>query len=158
MKKISTRKTQDLSDTGKAFVPRSHINAQVRSTAKPEGLSFSLTLTHSLLCRWLVLSPTASFLSNSGKKRGKDTPQGPDGSLTSFVLLQVYYKPLNVALSVLLSRLAAHFSANAGVLSSTVLFFHHWHKSFLNRATIARFLFASKKRRRSGAFLIKSSF
>ena len=43
----------------------------------------SLTLTRSLQYRWRVMSPTASFLSNSGKKRGKETPQGTDGSLTS---------------------------------------------------------------------------
>ena len=45
-----------------------------------------LTLTHSLLCGQFVLSSTTSFLSNSGKKRGKETPQGTDGSLTSYVL------------------------------------------------------------------------
>ena len=34
----------------------------------------------------LVQSPTASFLSTSGKKRGKETPQGTNGSLTSVSL------------------------------------------------------------------------
>jgi len=45
--------------------------------------ALSVPLTYSLLIRRLVLSPTASFLSTSGKKRGKETPQGTDGSLTS---------------------------------------------------------------------------
>ena len=82
-----------------------------------------LTLTYSLLCRRLVLSPTASFLSNSGKKRGKETPQGTDGSLTSFALLRQIRKPLNVALPLRLTRSAAYFSANIESLSSFVLFF-----------------------------------
>jgi len=32
------------------------------------------------------MPPAAIFLSNSGKKDGKETPQGTDGSLTSFIL------------------------------------------------------------------------
>ena len=45
-----------------------------------------LALTDSLLCCRLVLSPTGNFLSTSGKKVTKETPQGTDGSLTSYVL------------------------------------------------------------------------
>ena len=45
-------------------------------------LFFSLPLSDSLLCCHLVLSPTATFLSTSGKKGGKETPQGTDGPLT----------------------------------------------------------------------------
>ncbi|MBR5216935.1 MAG: hypothetical protein IKV68_01095, partial [Oscillospiraceae bacterium] len=63
-------------------------------------MSSALTLTDSLPCCDLVLSPTATFLSNSGKKGGKETPQGTDGSLTSFILSQWYNKPLNVELPV----------------------------------------------------------
>ncbi|MBQ3533427.1 MAG: hypothetical protein IJA51_06985 [Oscillospiraceae bacterium] len=61
--KISTRETCGISGT--------------------EGLSSALTLTDSLPCCDLVLSSTTSFLSTSGKKRGKETPQGTNGSLTS---------------------------------------------------------------------------
>ena len=47
------------------------------------SLRTPLTLTDSLPCCDLVLSSTTSFLSTSGKKRGKETPQGTNGSLTS---------------------------------------------------------------------------
>ena len=73
-------------------------------------MSSALTLTHSLLCRWRVLSPTGNFLSTSGSptrlrsldafhqpkihrrrlvffgchgKVTKETPQGTHGPLTS---------------------------------------------------------------------------
>ena len=49
------------------------------------GSFYALTLTMLPAENSLVLSPTASFLSTSEKKRGKETPQGTDGSLTSFV-------------------------------------------------------------------------
>ena len=55
-----------------------------------------LALSHSLRGGRHVLSPTATFLSTSGKKGGKETPQGTDGSLTSFILSQQVHKPLNV--------------------------------------------------------------
>ena len=47
------------------------------------GLSSALTLTDSPPCCDLVLSSTTSFLSTRGKKEGKETPQGTNGSLTS---------------------------------------------------------------------------
>ena len=47
------------------------------------SLRTPLTLTDSLPCCDLVQSSTTSFLSTSGKKRGKETPQGTNGSLTS---------------------------------------------------------------------------
>ena len=71
--------------------------------ARGEGRAyFALTLSYSLRVCNLVLSasaqrywprqtppkdagsPTAPFLSTSGKKRGKETPQGTDGPLTPF--------------------------------------------------------------------------
>ena len=59
-----------------------------------------LALTDSLLCGRLVLSPTGNFLSTSGKKVTKETPQGTDGSLTSFIRQAVPTKTgQNVALT-----------------------------------------------------------
>ena len=59
------------------------VKGAVTVQAVTGGLSSALTLTDSPPCCDLVLSSTTSFLSTSGKKRGKETPQGPNGSLTS---------------------------------------------------------------------------
>ncbi len=66
-------------------------------------------------------APLGNFLS-SAKESHQRTPQGTDGSLTSFILPQGCCKSLNMALRSHLPCLAAYFSANIGVFSSSVLF------------------------------------
>ena len=88
--------------------------------AADKDLFTALTLTHSLLCRWRVLPPAGNFLS-SAKESHQRTPQGTDGSLTSFALLRQIRKPLNVVLPLRLTRSTAYFAAKVERCAPTFL-------------------------------------
>ena len=73
------------------------------------------------------IAQALAFLGQSGKD-GKETPQGTDGSLTSFILSGENHKSLNVAWIVRLTRSAAYLFPNA---ETSLLSFclHHRHKA-----------------------------
>ncbi len=110
---------------------------RARRLGAPNLVAFpsSLALTHSLRGCRRVLPPAGNFLS-SAKESHQRTPQGTDGSLTSFVLLRQVRKGLNVVLPVRLTRSAVpqgHFLAlraqgapahKCAVLRSTVRKLH----------------------------------
>ncbi len=75
---------------------------------RSDGSPSSLTLTHSLLCRWLVLPPAGNFCHQ--RQKSPKTPQGTDGSLTSFALSRQVRKPLNVVWTLHLPRSATPLS------------------------------------------------
>ena len=128
-----------------------------------EDCPSALTLTRSLLCRWRVLSPTGNFLS-SAKESHQRTPQGTDGSLTSFALLRQIRKPLNVALPVLLPTplrqpFPSHFvPAKRGAFCSPLslpLSPHHLLRQ--KRGTSSNSPRCFRHRRRHGEFLETAS-